>query len=110
MITKATAPVDTITPRKFHKPDHSTATFGASEWVGSVVEAVHELEAERDEKGDAEQDKGKPGLGYDAGVPHLEIDIQPGIEDAGEQDGHEKNGGRRRDRMIELGLGRCACR
>jgi hypothetical protein len=35
---------------------------------------------------------------------HLEIDIQPGIDDAGNQDAHEKDGGCRRDRMVELGL------
>lgn len=42
-------------------------------------------------------------------VAHLEIDIQPGIDDAGNEDAHEKDGGCRRDRMIELGLGRGAC-
>ena len=53
MMKNATAPVETMMPRKFHKPDHSTATLGAS-GVSGVVEAVHEFEAERDEKGDAE--------------------------------------------------------
>jgi hypothetical protein len=43
-----------------------------------------ELEAERDQERDAEEDEGKPTLGNDARVAHLEIDVQPGIEDAGE--------------------------
>src|SRR5215469_16032759 len=30
---KATAPLENSTPRKLKKPDHTTATFGASEWV-----------------------------------------------------------------------------
>src|SRR6516162_2341627 len=29
----ATAPVDVTTPRKFHNPDHTTATFGSNECV-----------------------------------------------------------------------------
>ena len=33
MMPKATAPLDTSTPTKFQKPDHTTATCGSSEWV-----------------------------------------------------------------------------
>src|SRR5262245_50101300 len=33
MIPKATAPVDVTTPRKFQKPDQTTATWGVSECV-----------------------------------------------------------------------------
>src|SRR5208283_4033072 len=32
-IANATAPVDVTTPRKFQKPDHTTAIFGSIEWV-----------------------------------------------------------------------------
>ena len=32
-MAKATAPDDAMTPRKFHRPDHSTAWVGVSEWV-----------------------------------------------------------------------------
>src|SRR5438874_10181347 len=30
---KATAPLDTRTPRKLNRPDQTTARFGGSEWV-----------------------------------------------------------------------------
>ncbi len=33
MMPKATAPLDTSTPRKLKKPDHTTAKFGGSEGV-----------------------------------------------------------------------------
>src|SRR6266852_8253601 len=33
MMPKATAPLDTSTPRKLNVPDHSTATWAGSEWV-----------------------------------------------------------------------------
>src|ERR1700689_4852224 len=33
MMPKATAPLETSTPQKLNKPDHSTATCGGSEWV-----------------------------------------------------------------------------
>ena len=33
MMPKATNPEEVTTPRKFHKPDHTTATCGSSEWV-----------------------------------------------------------------------------
>ena len=33
MMPNATAPLDSSTPRKLKKPDHTTATFGGSEWV-----------------------------------------------------------------------------
>ena len=33
MMPNATAPVDVTTPRKFHRPDHTTATCGVSECV-----------------------------------------------------------------------------
>ena len=33
MMPKATAPLDSSTPRKLKKPDHSTATFAGIEWV-----------------------------------------------------------------------------
>ena len=33
MMPKATAPLDTITPRKLKTPDHTTAKLGGSEWV-----------------------------------------------------------------------------
>src|SRR5580704_5232821 len=32
-IANATRPLEVITPRKFQKPDHTTATCGSSEWV-----------------------------------------------------------------------------
>jgi hypothetical protein len=70
--------------------------------IGSVVEAVHELEAEGDEKRNAKTNEGKPTFGNDTRVAHLEIDIQPGIDDAGNENAHEKDGGCRRNRMIEL--------
>jgi len=70
--------------------------------IGSVVEAVHELEAEGDEKRNAKKNEGKPTFGNDTRVAHLEIDIQPGIDDAGNENAHEKDGGCRRNRMIEL--------
>lgn len=60
-IPNATAPLETITPRKFHMPDQITATFGVSECVDHgrdrvrrIVKAVHELEAERDQQRRAE--------------------------------------------------------
>ncbi len=33
MMPKATAPLETSTPRKLKMPDHTTATFGGNEWV-----------------------------------------------------------------------------
>src|SRR5579862_7704821 len=33
IMPNATAPLDTSTPTKFQKPDHTTATCGSSEWV-----------------------------------------------------------------------------
>src|SRR3974390_3287934 len=33
MMPKATKPEDVTTPRKFQKPDHTTAMCGSSEWV-----------------------------------------------------------------------------
>src|SRR5208283_4195868 len=33
MMPKATAPVESTTPMKFHMPDHATAMWGSSEWV-----------------------------------------------------------------------------
>ncbi len=68
------------------------------------MEAVHELEAERDEKGDTKQEEGQPTFSNNACVAHLEIDVQPGVKDAGEQDRDKENGGGGRDRMIELWL------
>ena len=78
--------------------------------IGSVVEAVHELEAEGDEKRNAKTNEGKPTFGNDTRVAHLEIDIQPGIDNAGNENAHEKDGGCRRNRMIELRLWRGAYR
>ena len=59
MMPNATAPVDSAArPRKLKKPDQTTANFGRQrmgidhgrDGVGGVVEAVHELEAERDQQ------------------------------------------------------------
>lgn len=33
MMPKATTPLESNTPRKLKKPDHTTATIGESEWV-----------------------------------------------------------------------------
>ncbi len=33
MMPKATAPVESTTPMKFHMPDQATAMCGSSEWV-----------------------------------------------------------------------------
>ena len=33
MMPKATAPVESTTPMKFHMPDHATAMWGSSECV-----------------------------------------------------------------------------
>ncbi len=33
IIPKATAPLDSNTPRKLKQPDHITAKFGGMEWV-----------------------------------------------------------------------------
>src|SRR5579872_3899655 len=37
MMVNATAPVEYITPAKFHKPDQATAKWGSSEWVYMTV-------------------------------------------------------------------------
>ncbi len=37
MIPKATAPLDTSTPRKLKHPDHTTARLGGMEWVYMTV-------------------------------------------------------------------------
>ncbi len=62
---KATAPVDVRTPIRFQQPDQTTAIRGFKamgvddrrDGVGRVVEAVDELEAERDQHRNAEQQK-----------------------------------------------------
>ena len=33
MMANATAPLDSSTPRKLHRPDHTTATGAGKEWV-----------------------------------------------------------------------------
>ncbi len=61
---KATAPVETRTPKKLKVPDqtnreirrHRVRVDYGGDRVGGVVEAVDELESQRDEQCDAEQD------------------------------------------------------
>ena len=64
MMPKATAPVETRTPMKFQsaRPDDGDVRLervgvdDGGDGVGRVVEAVDELEPQRDEERDAEQD------------------------------------------------------
>ena len=64
---KATAPLESSTPRKLKKPDQITANSRRQrvgvdhgrDRVGGVVEAVDELEAERDQQRDEQQQIGQ---------------------------------------------------
>ena len=73
MMPNATAPLETRTPRKLNRPDQTTATAAERvrvddrrHRVGRVVEAVDELETERDQQRNAEQH-----VRQDARVVHI---------------------------------------
>ena len=108
---KATAPLEKSTPRKFQIPDQMTATLGASELrvddgrhgVRRVVEAVDELEAERDQKRQAEKQEGKEGLGRRAGNGNVAVERVGGEDETDHEQPAEGRQAGHIHSLIEIG-------
>jgi len=106
----ATAPLDSRTPRKLKDPDQTTAICAGSECVnysryciGSVMEAVHELEAERDQQRDEKQQIGKKSGGSRAAGVDIGVEAVCHIEHTTCRQQEKDYGGARVHCTIELG-------
>jgi len=74
--------------------------------VGRVVEPIHELEAERDEQGDAQQKIGEPGGRVDTAVDDVAVDAVRDEEQADRQDTEEEDRRAHVESHIERGTTR----
>ena len=97
-MAKATAPVEATTPKKFQRPDHTTAIFGiervgindGGDGIGGVVEAVYKFEAESYQKRSAQKDV-RPGRAQ-LDVPEVAGNTLADEDQASEQHDSEDHG------------------
>ena len=113
MMPKATAPLETSTPRKLKKPDQTTANCGRQRVgvdhgrhrVGGVVEAVDELEAERDQQRDEQQEIGQVGRDLGAGRVDVGIEAVGDEQQSAGEDAEEQDHRQRVEALVEIGAG-----
>ena len=74
------------------------------------MEAVHELEAKRDEERDEQQEERQISRGLDAGFRHVDVEAVSDEQEAGRQDSEEDYRGQRVEPFVKRGTRRaCGC-
>ena len=109
---KATAPLDSSTPRKLKNPDHHgelgrkrVGVDHGRDRVGGIVETVDELKTERNQQGDKQEKIRQICRDLCSGSIDVDIDAVRHEQQTSSENAEEDDHGERIEALVEIGLG-----